>query len=135
RFSSMSSDRTRGVYLRIVPALLPNAWSKSVKRKGFAVKGPTVTCARAHPVSQSTTCVGTKPASFQTNVGEKVIATKVLGTVKWFNVRNRYGFINRDDPKEDVIVHQTVIKKNNPRKYLHSVGDGEIVEFDVVEGE
>uniref|UniRef100_A0A671F804 Y-box binding protein 3 n=1 Tax=Rhinolophus ferrumequinum TaxID=59479 RepID=A0A671F804_RHIFE len=56
---------------------------------------------------------------------KKVLATKVLGTVKWFNVRNGYGFINR----------YTAIKKNNPRKYLRSVGDGETVEFDVVEGE
>uniref|UniRef100_A0A4W2DAZ4 Y-box binding protein 3 n=2 Tax=Bos TaxID=9903 RepID=A0A4W2DAZ4_BOBOX len=62
---------------------------------------------------------------------KKVLATKVLGTVKWFNVRNGYGFINR---YVCVSLH-TAIKKNNPRKYLRSVGDGETVEFDVVEGE
>jgi len=68
-------------------------------------------------------------------VQKQVIASKVTGTVKWFNVKSGYGFINRNDTKEDVFVHQSAIAKNNPRKAVRSVGDGEIVEFNVVVGE
>lgn len=66
---------------------------------------------------------------------KKVITRKVLGTVKWLSVRNGYGFINRNDSKEDVFVYQTAIKNNNPGRRPPSGGGGEMVELGVVEGE
>ncbi|XP_054450390.1 LOW QUALITY PROTEIN: Y-box-binding protein 1-like [Pteronotus mesoamericanus] len=90
---------------------------------------PTLSAGDTKP--RTTALISAAPASGD----KKVIATKVLGTVKWFNVRNGYGFINRNETEEDVFVHQTAIKKNDPREHLRRVGDGETVEFDVVEGE
>jgi cold shock CspA family protein len=65
---------------------------------------------------------------------KKIVATKVTGTVNCFNIVRGYGFITRNDTKEDVFFHYNNIVQNNPKKAIRSVGNGELVEFDVVVG-
>uniref|UniRef100_A0A8C3ETK2 Uncharacterized protein n=1 Tax=Corvus moneduloides TaxID=1196302 RepID=A0A8C3ETK2_CORMO len=65
---------------------------------------------------------------------EKIIVTKTLGIVKWYNVKQNYGFITRCDNQQDIFVHRTAIKKNNPEKCIPSLGDGEVVEFKIIRG-
>ena len=57
---------------------------------------------------------------------------KVTGIVKWFNRKYCFGFITRDDTKEDVYVNAAAIIVNNPSKAKPCLYEGELVEFDVV---
>ena len=61
---------------------------------------------------------------------QDVVAFKVSVHVNWFNVKKGYGFIIRNDTRENVFVYRCGISQNNPAKLLPSVGDGELVEFD-----
>lgn len=59
-------------------------------------------------------------------------SSRLSGTVKWFNAKNGYGFITRNDTGEDVFVHFSGIGRKNPRHAMKSLGDGEIVEFNIM---
>jgi CspA family cold shock protein len=54
---------------------------------------------------------------------------RVTGTVKWFNDAKGYGFIARENG-DDVFVHYSAISGSGFR----SLGEGQAVEFDVVDG-
>lgn len=60
----------------------------------------------------------------------------MVGTVKWYNIKKKYGFINRNNASEDIFVHHTAITRQHPQKTKQrNVGKGEIAEFDIVGGQ
>lgn len=62
----------------------------------------------------------------------RAVAQRVTGSVKWFNIKDRYGFMNRDDARENNFAHQAGITWNNSQKKKRNAREGEIVEHDVV---
>jgi len=52
------------------------------------------------------------------------------GTVKWFNNQKGFGFIS-DEQGNDVFVHYSGIQSNG----FKSLGEGQEVEFEVIEGQ
>ena len=53
------------------------------------------------------------------------------GTVKWFDVTKRFGFIVPDDGSKDVFVHATAVDDDSSSKMT----DGVKVEFETTQGE
>lgn len=55
----------------------------------------------------------------------------VTGTVKWFDSKKGFGFINGSEEGKDIFVHYTHIEGEGFR----SLKDGEAVEFELVQSE
>ena len=52
------------------------------------------------------------------------------GTVKWFNGKKGYGFIERDDKEKDAFVHAAAVK-NAGMRFLN---EGDKLEFEMEDG-
>ena len=58
------------------------------------------------------------------------MSQREVGTIKWFDAKKGYGFINRQNG-EDVFVHFSAIQGTGYR----TLKDGQKVEFEVVQGQ
>ena len=51
------------------------------------------------------------------------------GTVKWFNGKKGFGFIEREDKEKDVFIHASAIKAAG----LRYINEGDKIEFELSE--
>jgi cold shock protein len=52
------------------------------------------------------------------------------GTVKWFNGKKGFGFIEREDKEKDAFVHASAVKAAG----LKFLNEGDKIEFDLEDG-
>ena len=57
--------------------------------------------------------------------------SRITGKVKWFNDSKSFDFITPDNGEKDCFVHHSAIQATG----FKSLGEGEAVEFDVVQGQ
>ncbi len=56
---------------------------------------------------------------------------RIKGTVKWFDDSKGYGFITLEDGQKDCFVHHSAIEGAG----FKTLAEGEMVEFEIVEGQ
>ncbi len=57
--------------------------------------------------------------------------SRMTGKVKWFSDQKGFGFITPDNGEKDCFVHHSAIQATG----FKTLGEGDAVEFDVVQGQ
>ena len=52
------------------------------------------------------------------------------GTVKWFNIKKGFGFIEREDKEKDAFVHASAVKNAG----IRFLNEGDKLEFELEDG-
>lgn len=53
-----------------------------------------------------------------------------IGTVKWFNSKKGYGFIQPEDNTKDIFIHASALE----RAGIRSLRDGQRIEYEIISG-
>ena len=57
--------------------------------------------------------------------------TKLNGTVKWFNSKKGFGFIEREDGEKDCFVHASAVREAG----LRFLNENDAIEFEIQDGD
>lgn len=94
-----------------------------------------VLMARPHPSSPSSSSVNPSvsldPA---TSLQPQESATRLTGTIKWFNIEKGYGFISRDEGGSDVFFHYSGAHPDLEGWARFQWDEGDRVTFEIVDG-
>jgi CspA family cold shock protein len=72
-----------------------------------------------------------RPATWAEEKQPESVGNMALGTVKWFNAEQGYGFITVDGSGDDVFVHWSAIEGEGYR----ALDEGQRVQLEIGEGE
>ena len=93
---------------------------------GFTVVTPSIATTTVSRSSYFYRTAAADVALFMSDGGDDA-ASRIAGTVKWFDKTKGFGFITPNDGGDDVFVHQTAIVSDGFR----SLSDGAAVEYQV----
>ena len=102
--------------------------STAARRSASSILSKTSTSSVFLNASKTTTLPQSSFFAATSRLFSDEAAEKMKGSVKWFDAKKGFGFLVPDDGSPDVFVHHSSIHASGFR----SLGEGEVVEFEVI---